>query len=506
MFDLDLEVIVELDDIPPRGGGMSSTEEEIILVTGDGRVRVVDAASGDVSEPTIELPPINYEAAVEASRAYGERVPRSKALKNARRSHRYNDVLVFDDGVERWLALTYNHFDPDRACFSLRVSAVRVPLASRLAELDLSAAAWEDGTKFISSPCLGFRRGVPAYAALQSGGRMAVLDAAASRIAVTVGDFRFEGIVDPNHPQDEAVDYGKLFALDLRRGTKERISLGHRNPQGVIRDSQGRIWSVEHGPRGGDELNLIVPGGNYGWPNVTLGLPYSDMTWPHQAEQGRHDGYRAPVFAWVPSIGISNLDESVGFHPFWENDLLVFSMKQRAIERVRLDGDHVQLVERIRFHERIRYGLNHAASRSLFLWTDAQVLHRATPGKRALELIDEAVETHARFTQQGVVLPVSPAAATLQRCLECHAGSNAPPLEGVFRRRIAKTSFDGYSESLRQKGGVWNEEKLRAYLADPARFAPGGTMKVDPIESEAEIDALIWALKQISPDVHIRRR
>ena len=105
-------------------------------------------------------------------------------------------------------------------------------------------------------------------------------------------------------------DYGKTIRIDPNDWSATKFSLGHRNPQGITIDDKGRIWVVEHGPMGGDELNLIRQGANYGWPSVTLGVNYSgelvdDKRWLPNPRQGRHDDYESPVFAWMPSIGVS---------------------------------------------------------------------------------------------------------------------------------------------------------------------------------------------------------
>ena len=85
---------------------------------------------------------------------------------------------------------------------------------------------------------------------------------------------------------------------------------------------------------GGDELDLIVPGSNYGWPDVSLGVDYVDPVsdekfWPPSAHQGRHPGFSAPLFAWTPSIAPSSLQFIDGFHPRWDGDLLVSALAGR---------------------------------------------------------------------------------------------------------------------------------------------------------------------------------
>lgn len=80
----------------------------------------------------------------------------------------------------------------------------------------------------------------------------------------------------------------------------------------------GTLWSTEHGPRGGDEINVLEEGEHYGWPMVTYGTRYGNQDWPANPNQGRHLGYQAPVYAFVPSIGISNLIQIENeLFPYW---------------------------------------------------------------------------------------------------------------------------------------------------------------------------------------------
>lgn len=131
-------------------------------------------------------------------------------------------------------------------------------------------------------------------------------------------------------------------------GAGEVISRGHRNPQGLYFDTKtNRLWESEHGPKGGDEVNLIQQGNDYGWPDVTYGGPYGGPPQPSQIwNLGRwyganHEGFSEPVFSWLPSIAASQLlvyeGEAFGA---WRGDLLVASFKE-DIRRLRLDGTRV---------------------------------------------------------------------------------------------------------------------------------------------------------------------
>lgn len=117
-------------------------------------------------------------------------------------------------------------------------------------------------------------------------------------------------------------------------------SYGHRNPQGLTQDPRdGGLYSTEHGPRGGDELNVIRKGANYGWPVVTYGMNYDGS--PITAETEK-PGIEPPITYWVPSIAVCGLDFYTGDRfPKWKNDLLVGALRQQEVRRLRLSGGTV---------------------------------------------------------------------------------------------------------------------------------------------------------------------
>jgi aldose sugar dehydrogenase len=113
----------------------------------------------------------------------------------------------------------------------------------------------------------------------------------------------------------------------------------------------GDLWVTEHGPRGGDELNRIVRGSNYGWPVVAFSINYNGSPfrtpWPTQGQN-----IRMPIFRWLPSIGACGLDVMKGSKfPQWQGDLFAGGLSGANVDRVRVKGD--QLIER----EEILHGL-----------------------------------------------------------------------------------------------------------------------------------------------------
>ncbi len=150
----------------------------------------------------------------------------------------------------------------------------------------------------------------------------------------------------------------------------EIYSYGHRNVQGLVFDEEtGVLWSHEHGPRGGDELNIIEAGVNYGWPVVSHGIDYSGaLITPYTSLPGMRD----PVRHWTPAIAPSGMTlYRDDLFPEWRGSLLISSLVQRHVRRLSLDGTRVTGEERLfeEVGERIR-DVHSAPDGSIYLLTD----------------------------------------------------------------------------------------------------------------------------------------
>ena len=139
-----------------------------------------------------------------------------------------------------------------------------------------------------------------------------------------------------------------------KEGFKPEIySYGHRNPQGLaFHPETGALWLNEHGPQGGDELNLVEPGRNYGWPVVTHGREYAG---PLIAETTHKEGMEDPVIIWVPSIGVSGMIFYTGeAFPYWKGQIFVGGLAGLRLDRIGfsekglLGRDTINLQHRIR--------------------------------------------------------------------------------------------------------------------------------------------------------------
>ena len=160
-------------------------------------------------------------------------------------------------------------------------------------------------------------------------------------------------------------------------------SYGHRNPQAAaINPATGALWTVEHGARGGDELNIPQAGKNYGWPIISYGKHYSGQ----KIGQGRSKpGIEQPAYYWDPSIAPSGMAFYTGDkHPVWRGNLFVGALKFRLIRRLILDGDKVIAEEPLLkgLGQRIR-AIRQSPSGELYFLTDSRkgAVMRLVPGK-----------------------------------------------------------------------------------------------------------------------------
>ncbi|GAB2774994.1 PQQ-dependent sugar dehydrogenase [Salinimicrobium soli] len=171
----------------------------------------------------------------------------------------------------------------------------------------------------------------------------------------SVGD---RGSRDEN-PQDISRDNGKVYRLNKdgsipsdnpfvgKSNAKEAIySYGHRNPQGMIYNSEtGEIWVHEHGPQGGDEINVVKKGANYGWPVVTYGKNYDDTP---ITDQRTGPQFEDPMYYWLPSIAPSGfVFVTSDKYPELKGDLLAGSLKFQYVEHLSLNGKKVTGRERL---------------------------------------------------------------------------------------------------------------------------------------------------------------
>ena len=320
-------------------------------------------------------------------------------------------------------------------------------------------AAWK--TIFESNPCITLDTVGPLahFGGIQIGGRLGLLNP--NELLVAVGDHEHDGANSPElFPQDDTTSYGKTVLINLTDFSHQQFSKGHRNPQGLFIDSPDAIWETEHGPQGGDELNLVKRGANYGWPSVTYGTQYGAHFWPGDPVPGSHSGYAEPFYSWVPSIGVSSLlvIHSQQFK-LWEGDVLIVSLRDGSLYRARVRDQRIVMMERMPFGRRLR-DITQGSEGQLLMWTDRGAL----------------LEVEADNDVGG-------GETVFQACSGCHmigdGDSNGigPDLRKVVGRPVANMAGFRYSPAMRNLGGKWTRDRLDQFLTNPQAYVPGTKMR-----------------------------
>ena len=331
------------------------------------------------------------------------------------------------------------------------------------------------------------------YAGRSAGGKM-LLDG--RNLYFAIGDYSLDRIVSsPNDvaAQNINLPFGKIYRYNLTTGSVNIVSIGHRVPEGLAVTSSGLILETEHGPRGGDELNIIEKGVNYGWPYVSYGTRYFSYRPYLDSAQFKKETTK-PAFAWVPSIGATCIFESRLFAKEWAGDIILGSLKAQSLFRIGFANGHVVFSEPIWVGYRVRDALEQDGR--IIIWSDAGSLVSLTPDRELMAKDRLNVDTGY-------------ASAVLTSCSTCHSLSKhnqfnwAPTLYGVYGSAIASESFQNYSPALKRKDGVWNDGTLTAFLLDPQGFAPGTTM-INPGLAPEEIAKIVRQLKESA--VHTERR
>jgi glucose/arabinose dehydrogenase len=179
-------------------------------------------------------------------------------------------------------------------------------------------------TWLVTKPC------VPISAVQHTSGRFAVIDSKSAY--VTIGDLGYTQISN----RKKRGDLGSIFKVSSTSVSK--FSQGHRNAQGILLYNGKDLLAAEHGPRGGDELNLIKAGSDYGWPFVTYGQPYGSGDYVRPTKTGTHAGFVEPLKYWVPSIAPTELVQlpKSGWGD-WSNQLVLGTLREQVLVFMAID-------------------------------------------------------------------------------------------------------------------------------------------------------------------------
>lgn len=472
-----------------RGGALVEVGGHIVMASPLGRFSSLG--------PDNQLRPLDLQAPNNIA-ALRDSALRNNPLFSAA-EFRVHDLAARQIGAGAWeLYATLSRFERED-CYQFRI--VRVRLNVNGAALSLASPDWEH--IYTARPgCIPGKDRGWLFQGVEAGGRMVFTGA--DTMLISIGDHQFDGFNDRRAvAMDPDWDLGKIIELNVATGEGHIYASGLRNPQGLVAMRDGRIFSTEHGPQGGDEINFIQAGANYGWPEVSYGMNYGfpRREWASDPAPGGHAGYTRPAFAFVPAIGISNLVQlGVGEFPLWgENDLLMLSLRAGTLFHVAVHEGDVAYVEPIEFdahllaRPRLRDIIAMHDGRIAILTDSGELLflrnaenHAAEPREFIVrgyadlspplpeELFDDTgsrVERGRRFFQVG--------------CASCHSldgrVETGPPLNGIVGRRIGSVSGFNYSAALEEQDRRWDADLLRRFITDPGHTFEGTTMPAPPI-------------------------
>ncbi|ANP45098.1 hypothetical protein ATE48_03770 [Candidatus Viadribacter manganicus] len=407
---------------------------------------------------------------------------------------RVHDLLARQRGEGSWeLYVSLSRFEAV-GCYQFKI--VRTVLEQTGAELVVSQRGWED--VFVARPgCIPDKDHGWRFQGTEAGGRMILTDQ--NTLLVSVGDHQFDGFNSTQRAaMDPDWDLGKIIQVDLLSLQTRIYAMGMRNPQGLVAMRDGRIFSTEHGPQGGDEINFVREGANYGWPLVSYGVNYGfpRSVWPTDPHPGGHSGYTRPAFAFVPSIGISNLVQpDAREFPNWsENDLFLISLRAGTLFHVATNGDRIAYVEpvdlsrRLLGRERLRDIVGLQDGRNAILTDSGRIIFVRNAERHADAPRSFVVRGYSNL---AAPLPEELFAASGSRvergrqyfqisCASCHSVTGeigtGPPLNGVVGRDMGSAEGFHYSPALSHADRVWTEDALRSFMSDPNGNMPGTTM------------------------------
>ena len=474
------------------GGALAVwSQKQLVVVTKEGEVFAV-TRDGEIAKAPFELPDNGFEDYREVVQS-----PAYEGYTFQPHGYRYNDMMAFDEADgRRSVYISGTFFDREGECYVNRLWRTVLDDASVTLEgAGVGAGDWE--VVYDTQPCLPLSSEGGAIDGLRASGRMTMGEDGI--VYLISGDYGLEGVSNESAiATDPQSDYGKILAIDPATGEGRVFSQGHRNPGGIVFDREGRLWAVEHGVRGGDELNLIEDGRNYGWPFVSLGTAYNGMPLENIEEEGRHTRYTPPIFAWLPSVGMDALTYVEGFDDTWDGDLLAGSLSSEdyghRLFRIRIQDGRALFAEEIKAGDRVRDVVQWGEDVIAVMRDDNKViLFRKADRVDHMAELEDVLATDLGPEMAGEVH------AVVTECSQCHSFTTTehragPSLKGVLGRPVAGTTFDGYSDALKGLGGVWDGARIAEFVMDPNAMAPGSGMPAQAVNDETD-EGLIRALE-----------
>ena len=414
-------------------------------------------------------------------------------------SIRTHDLLAIETGEGAYdLYATSDRFAGQ--CFEFIVSRVSISADDKGVR---PTGEWHD--VWVAKPCIPLKDRGSRFVGEEGGGRMVRKDD--DTLLVSLGDHQFDGYYDSRAwAMDPATDFGKVVELNIKTGASRHFAIGLRNPQGLTIARDGRIWETEHGPQGGDEVNLLVDGENFGWPIVTYGMNYGypPRNWPANPHAGKHEGYTRPRFAFVPSIGISSIVEpDPQEFPLWDDTLVVCSLRASTLFILKTEGDGIVYAEPIPLDLRLRDIASLRDGRLAILADNGTLLFVRNAEKHRRDVQPLEISGLLSLPNPSLEEAMQPKLASAVgrgrqyfqgTCERCHSVGDeigiGPPLNGIVGRRIASVPGFGYSQSLVEagQGEVWTDLLLSSFIMNPKGFAPETKMSETGLFDEHAAD------------------
>ena len=246
------------------------------------------------------------------------------------------DISVLTQTAETaQLLISYPRFNSEGRCVTVVVYSYR-------ANFGAQPSLKRGKMWFQSNPCV-------AISAVQhAAGRMELIDAKSAYL--TIGDLGYPEIGD----KTKRGTLGTVMKISAKKVTQ--ISSGHRNAQGILLIGKD-LYTSEHGPRGGDELNLIQQGIDYGWPTVTYGERYSPGDYVSPTNPESHNGFRKPLTYWVPSVAPTELIQLPAASAWgqWSSSIVMGTLREESLIFIQMNNKRVVgQMQTVNVYERIR--------------------------------------------------------------------------------------------------------------------------------------------------------
>jgi hypothetical protein len=318
------------------GGALVALKDYLVLGKADKTFSRINIRNWEYEDDF--LPPIET----------GENLNKSIRYKHRELSPRI-EGLLYSNGI---FYVSYTRYDVEKDLIHFVIAKIRK-----------SEKKW---TTIYDSPGLN-----APYFTLGLGGKLAITG---NRLYFTCGDFsldRINGLSSDVASQNINLPWGKINYIDLDSGKFHVYTSGHRNPLGLVILQNGLMLATENGPQGGDEINIISEGKNYGWPYKSFGTHYGSFDEYGDAlpaSKKMAGQLEDPIYVFVPSPALSDIIQISNFHKKWDDNLLLGSLKAKSLFHVKLDKKRIIFVEQIPINYRIRSLVQN--NNSFFIYTD----------------------------------------------------------------------------------------------------------------------------------------